>query len=95
MKTSPQRAQRPRRTATEPRGMRQARARRKREQPVAPPGYILALATAIVDRLFTRGDGVRAYRLVLVDHAGRDLGGWAEQPVRDLIIDEMMKGAQR
>lgn len=75
--------------------MRQARARAKRKRPAppAPPDHIIALATAIVDRLFTRGDGVRADRLVLVDHAGRDLGGWGDQPVCDLIIDELMRGA--
>lgn len=48
-----------------------------------------AIAARIAKQLFTAGDGTRATRLVLLDAAGRDLGGWGEAPVRDVVEREL------
>jgi hypothetical protein len=45
------------------------------------------LAQQIAALLFTTGNGQKAKRLVLIDEDGRDLGGWGERPVADLIED--------
>ena len=43
------------------------------------------IAQAIVEELFCNGSGERADRLVLMTREGRDLGGWGQGPVRDVI----------
>lgn len=45
-----------------------------------------AKAEKIVERLFTNAFKQKAARLVLVDATGRDIGGWGEGPVRDVIL---------
>jgi hypothetical protein len=42
-------------------------------------------AMQIAERLFTNGAGEKAYRLVLMTHDGRDLGGWGVGPAADVI----------
>lgn len=46
----------------------------------------------IIERLFTSGGGGRAARLVLVDAANRDLGGWCPGAIRDVIREEIDRG---
>lgn len=46
---------------------------------------IKQLAAEIAALLFTTGAGRKAQRLVLVDENKRDLGGWGEKPIADLI----------
>lgn len=49
-----------------------------------------AIADAVVRRLYTNGFGDRGYRLVLLSGA-KDLGGWCEQAVRDIVLDELTR----
>lgn len=48
------------------------------------------IADAIVRRLYTNGFGERAGRLVLL-MGSRDLGGWCEGAVRDIVLDELAR----
>lgn len=48
---------------------------------------------ALVDELFTNGDGTQAHRLVLTSMDGRDLGGWCRQAVVDRIRAAVRAGA--
>lgn len=44
------------------------------------------IANAVVDELFTSGDGTTAHRIELKDHDGKGHGGWAKVPARDIIL---------
>ena len=49
------------------------------------------VARQIAREIFTAGNGKRACRVALIDKDGRDLGGWAEKPVRDLVERRLRK----
>jgi hypothetical protein len=51
------------------------------EQP-PPPDPVEAL----LDTLFTAGNGEQAHRLVLTSQDGRDLGGWGRPAVREAVL---------
>lgn len=51
------------------------------------------LAEQIADELFVNGFGERAERLVLLDDAGRNLGGWSKTAVVDRITACLERGA--
>lgn len=44
------------------------------------------IANAAVDELFVSGDRTTAHRLALKDVNGKDHGGWAKTPARDIIL---------
>lgn len=46
---------------------------------------IKRLAEAIAADLFTNGSGDHADRLVMIDGAGRNLGGWSERAMANRI----------
>jgi len=52
------------------------------------------LALAITSDLFVDGCGERASRLVLEHYSGRNLGGWCQAAVQDVIIRHL-KGGDR
>ena len=43
--------------------------------------------TALIDALFTNGEGAKAERLMLVSKDGRDLGGWGRTAVELILRD--------
>ena len=52
------------------------------------------LADAIVDDLFTSGNGEEHRRLVLEDHNGQSNGtGWGKLPMRDRILQHLNKAS--
>lgn len=48
------------------------------------------IADAIVRRLYTNGFGERGNRLAML-MGSRDLGGWCERAVRDIVLDELTR----
>lgn len=58
-------------------------------------GQANEIAQAIADRLFINGNGDHAERLILSGTNGRDLGGWCQQAVVDVIVDELKAARHR
>lgn len=51
------------------------------------------IAERIVKELFINGQGSKADRLVLTTSDGRDLGGWCERAVVDVIVNGLKEAS--